>query len=93
MFFRPPYSPLVIDRFVLLFSLIVGELICITGISISTYTGTFTIAGPIISAVIGLKTSQIANRSAIYAIEPKAMNRVNTAYIVSVFIGQNVERA
>ena len=93
MFFGPPYSRLVIDRFVPLFSVIVGELICITGISIGTYTGTFTLAGPIIQAFmldVGLQTSQIANRSAIYAIEPKGRNRVNTAYMVSVFIGQIV---
>lgn len=93
MFFGPPYSRLVIDRFVPLFSVIIGEFICITGIAIGTYTGTFTIAGPIIQAFmidIGLQTSQIANRTAIYAIEPKARNRVNTAYMVSVFIGQIV---
>ncbi len=93
MFFGPPYSRLVIDRFVPLFSVIIGELICITGISIGTFTGTFTIAGPIIQAFmidIGMQTSQIANRTAIYAIEPKARNRVNTAYMVSVFIGQIV---
>ena len=93
MFVGPPYSRLVIDRFVPLFSVIVGELICITGISIGTYTGTFTIAGPIIQAFmldVGMQTSQIANRSAIYTIEPKARNRVNTAYMVSVFIGQIV---
>ena len=93
MFFGPPYSRLVIDRFVPLFSVIVGELICITGISIGTYTGTFTIAGPIIQAFmidVGMQTSQIANRSAIYSIEPKARNRVNTAFMVSVFIGQLV---
>ncbi|KAL9070374.1 MAG: hypothetical protein Q9161_004932 [Pseudevernia consocians] len=38
----------------------------------------------------GLQTTQIANRTAIYAIEPKARNRVNTAFMVSVFIGQIV---
>lgn len=93
MFFGPPYSRLVIDRFVPLLSVIIGELICITGIAIGTFTGTFTIAGPIIQAFmldIGIQTSQIANRTAIYAIEPKARNRVNTAYMVSVFIGQIV---
>ena len=93
MFFGPPYSRLVIDRFVPLFSVIVGELICITGISIGTFTGTFTIAGPIIQAFmldVGLQMSSIANRSAIYAIEPKARNRVNTAFMVSVFSGQIV---
>ena len=93
MLFGPPYSRLVIDRFVPLFSTIIGEIICIIGISIGTYTGTFTLAGPIIQAFmidVGLQTSQIANRTAIYAIEPKARNRVNTAYMVSVFIGQIV---
>lgn len=93
MCFGPPYSRLVIDRFVPLFSVIMGELICITGISIGTYTGTFTLAGPIIQAFMmdfGLQSTQIANRMAIYAIEPKARNRVNTAFMVSVFIGQIV---
>ena len=37
-----------------------------------------------------MQTSQISNRTAIYAIEPKARNRVNTAYMVSVFCGQLV---
>ncbi len=93
MCFGPPYSRFVIDRFVPLFSVINGELICITGISIGTYTGTFTLAGPVIQAFMtdfGLQTTQIANRTAIYAIEPKARNRVNTAFMVSVFIGQIV---
>ncbi|MCJ1417288.1 hypothetical protein MMC32_003630 [Xylographa parallela] len=91
MCFGPPYSRFIIDKFVPLFSVILGEFICITGIAIGTYTGTFTIAGPVIQAFaidLGLQTSQIANRSAIYAIAPKARNRVNTAYMVSVFCGQ-----
>ena len=93
MCFGPPYSRLVIDKIVPLYSVIFGEIICITGITIGTYTGTFTIAGPIIQAFmidLGLQTSQIANRTAIYAIEPKARNRVNTAYMLSVFCGQLV---
>ena len=91
MCFGPPYSRFIIDKFVPLFSVILGEFICITGIAIGTYTGTFAIAGPVIQAFaidLGLQTSQIANRSAIYAIAPKARNRVNTAYMVSVFCGQ-----
>ncbi|MCJ1282505.1 hypothetical protein MMC26_001828 [Xylographa opegraphella] len=91
MCFGPPYSRFIIDKFVPLFSVILGEVICIAGIAIGTYTGTFTIAGPVIQAFaidLGLQTSQIANRSAIYAIAPKARNRVNTAYMVSVFCGQ-----
>ncbi|MCJ1389110.1 hypothetical protein MMC18_001964 [Xylographa bjoerkii] len=91
MCFGPPYSRFIIDKFVPLFSVILGEFFCITGIAIGTYTGTFTVAGPVIQAFtidLGLQTSQIANRSAIYAIAPKARNRVNTAYMVSVFCGQ-----
>ena len=93
MCFGPPYSRLIIDKIVPLYSVIFGEFICITGIIIGTYTGTFTVAGSIIQAFmidLGLQTSQIANRTAIYAIEPKARNRVNTAYMVSVFCGQLV---
>lgn len=92
----PFYSKAIIDRFVPLFSVILGELMCLTGIIIGTYTGTFTVAGPIIEAFaidIGLQTSQIANRSAIYSIAPKARNRVNTAYMVSTFCGQLIGTA
>jgi predicted MFS family arabinose efflux permease len=91
MVFGPFYSKAIIDRFVPLFSVILGLLYCLTGVVIGTYIGKFTVAGPIIQAFaidLGLQTSQIANRSAIYAIEPKARNRVNTAYMVSVFSGQ-----
>jgi hypothetical protein len=66
------------------------------GTIIGTYTGTFTIAGPIINAFlidIGIQTSQIANRTAIFGIEPKARNRVNTAYMLCVFSGQLVGTA
>ncbi|KAI9751946.1 MAG: hypothetical protein M4579_005829 [Chaenotheca gracillima] len=91
MCFGPFYSRLVIDRFVPLFSVIMGEIFCLAGVAIGTYIGTFTVAGPVIQAFaidIGLQTSQIANRSSIYSIEPTARNRVNTAYMVSVFCGQ-----
>ena len=74
-----------------LFSVIIGEIICLTGIIIGTYTGKHSVAGPIIQAALldmGLQTSQIANRTAIYKTEPKKRNRVNTAYMVSVFCGQ-----
>ena len=87
----PPYSKAVIDRFVPLFSTILGECMCLVGVIIGTYTGTFTVAGPIIQAFaidIGLQTSQIANRAAIYTLEPKARNRLNTVYMVFVFSGQ-----
>lgn len=91
MVFGPFYSKAIIDRFVPLFSVILGLSYCLIGVSIGTYTGKFTVAGPIIQAFaidLGIQTSQIANRSAIYAIAPKGRNRVNTAYMLSVFCGQ-----
>ncbi|KAI9686840.1 MAG: hypothetical protein M1822_002593 [Bathelium mastoideum] len=96
MLLSPFYARQIIDRFVPLFSVVLGELLALIGICIGTYTGTFTVAGPIIQAFLldmGLQTSQIANRSAIYAIAPKARNRVNTAFMVCVFCGQLVGTA
>ncbi|KAL9130884.1 MAG: hypothetical protein Q9217_001034 [Psora testacea] len=92
----PFYSRLIIDRFVPMFSVILGLLFCLTGIAVGTFTGTFTIAGPIIQAFlldVGLQTSQIANRSSFFSIEPKARNRTNTAFMVSAFCGQLVGTA
>ncbi|TVY26876.1 putative transporter [Lachnellula hyalina] len=91
MCFGPFHSKAVIDRFVPLFSVILGLIYCLAGVIVGTFTGRITVAGPIIQAFamdIGIQTSQIANRSAIYSIEPRARNRVNTAFMVSVFCGQ-----
>ena len=96
MSFGPIYSRFVIDKFVPWFSVITGQILCLTGIVIGTYTVPHTVAGPVIEAFmidIGLQTSQIANRSAICNIAPKARNRVNTAFMVSVFVGQLVGTA
>ena len=89
----PFYARIVIDRFVPWFSVILGMGWCLIGISIGTYTGTFTVAGPIIQAFFndfGMQTAQIANRSSIFAVEPKGRNRVNTAFMVATFCGQLV---
>jgi len=89
----PVYARIVIDRFVPLFSVILGMGWCLLGISLGTYTGTFTVAGPILQAFLadfGMQTSQIANRSAIFTVEPKGRNRVNTAFMVATFCGQLV---
>lgn len=74
-----------------LLSVIIGEFICLIGVVVGTFIGRFSITGPIIQALcldIGLQTSQIANRTAIYRVEPKGRNRVNTAYMLCVFCGQ-----
>lgn len=89
--FGPLYSRLVLTKFVPLFSIIMGQLVTLTGVIIGTYIGTFSVAGPVIQAFaidLGLQVTQIANRTSIYIIAPKAQNRVNTAYTVSVFCGQ-----
>ncbi|KAG9961878.1 MFS general substrate transporter, partial [Aureobasidium melanogenum] len=96
MLIGPFWAKYVIDRFVPLFSVILGECWCMLGICIGTYTGRITIAGPVIQAFFndfGLQTAQIANRSAIYSIAPKARNRVNTAFMVATFCGQLVGTA
>lgn len=70
----PLYARLVIDRFVPLFSVVVGIGWGLLGITIGTYTGTITVAGPILQAFfadLGMQTSQIALRSSIYTVEPK----------------------
>jgi predicted MFS family arabinose efflux permease len=87
----PPISRVLIDRYTTLFSVFIGLTTILLGVCIGTYTGTITLAGSVIQSIvmdIGITTAQIANRSAIYAIAPKARNRVNTAYMVALFCGQ-----
>jgi len=87
----PIYARLVGDRLVPWYSSMFGQVFDLVGIVIGTFIGKFTVAGPVIQAVVtdlGVQVIQVANRSAIYSINPKARNRVNTAYMVSAFCGQ-----
>ena len=80
-----------VDRFVPLFSILIAEIVVLVTVVIGTFIGTFTVAGPIIAAVgidVGIQVSQVANRTAIFAINPKARNRTNTAYMAFAFAGQ-----
>jgi predicted MFS family arabinose efflux permease len=91
MTWGPIFARTVMEKHEPLFSILIGETICLGGVIIGTYTGIYTVTGPIIQAAcidIGLQTSQIANRTAIFGVEPKGRNRINTAYMVSVFCGQ-----
>lgn len=91
MTWGPIFARTVMEKREPLLSILIREAICLAGAIIGTYTGLHSVAGPVIQAVcidIGLQTSQIANRTAICGVEPKARNRVNTAYMVSVFCGQ-----
>lgn len=81
----------VIDRYVPSFSIILGQVIVLVVNIISTCIGAFSVAGPIVQAIgidIGTQTAQVANRTAIFSINPKARNRVNTAYMALAFAGQ-----
>lgn len=91
MILGPVFSHFIIDKFVAHLSVILSLVIMLIGISIGAYTGTFTIAGPIIQASLqdfGLQMAQITNRRTIYDFAPKARNRVNTTYMIGVFCGQ-----
>lgn len=87
----PLYAKCLIDRFVPLFSAVVGLVINLIGLIVGTYTGSFTVAGPIVTAFCldaAFQIVQIANRSAIYAVDPNGRNKVNTGFMVSSFFGQ-----
>ncbi|RKL14586.1 hypothetical protein BFJ68_g6142 [Fusarium oxysporum] len=80
-----------IDRYVPLLSTIGGQILALTGAIVGTFTGNFTVAGPVIQAIgidVGMQTAQVSNRAAIFSINPKARNRVNTAYMALAFAGQ-----
>ena len=87
----PLYARLFIDRCVPAMSVYVALAVDLIGVCIGTYIGTTTVAGPIIQALgldAGMQISQIANRSSIYAVEPKGRNRINTIFMVLTFLGQ-----
>jgi predicted MFS family arabinose efflux permease len=96
MLVSPVYARLVTDRFVPHFSVLFGLSCSLIGVCMGTYLGTFTVAGPVLQALLldfGNQTAQIANRSSIYSIEPKRRNGVNTAFMVSTFCGQLIGTA
>lgn len=89
----PLWSRLITDRFVPLFSVVLGLSFEFVGIVVGTFIGKFTLAGPIVQAITmdtGANFAHTANRSNVYNLDPKARNRVNTAYMVFCFAGQYV---
>ena len=74
-----------------LFSVIVGKRVNLVGIVVGTYTGTHNVAGPVIQAFMldaGMMIVQISNRMAIHGVEPQGRNRVNTAFVSVMYLGQ-----
>ncbi|KAJ5895075.1 hypothetical protein N7495_006766 [Penicillium taxi] len=91
MIMGPFFGRYVIDKFVVTVSLLICLTIVITGICIGTYTGTITAAGPVLQSALqdfGLQMSQVANRAAIYSIDPKSRSRLNTTFTFVSFCGQ-----
>ncbi|CAP61113.1 uncharacterized protein PODANS_3_810 [Podospora anserina S mat+] len=87
----PVYSRFVIDKVMPLVSALMGLGLELAGVIVGTFTGGFTVAGPVIQAItidLGSQFTQIGNRAAIYSLRPDAQNRVNTAYMVAAFSGQ-----
>ncbi|KAK4161530.1 major facilitator superfamily domain-containing protein [Cladorrhinum sp. PSN259] len=87
----PIYSRKVIDKIQPLISALIGLALEMTGVIVGTFTGKISVAGVVVQAVtidLGGQFTQIGNRAAIYDIQPRARNRVNTAYMVSAFCGQ-----
>lgn len=96
MLFGPLYARTVTDRFVPHLSVLVGLSCCAIAIALGTFIGKVHISGPVLQAFLldfGMQTAQIANRTAIYSIEPKRRNGVNTAFMVFTFCGQLVGTA
>ena len=97
----PLTSRLLVDRFHPLLSVLAGLPLVLAGVlagtlGVALHPGAASLAPPVVQAVAvdwGVQTAQIANRSAIYGLDPTARNRVNTAYTVAVFVGQLVGTA
>lgn len=87
----PVYAKYIIQPFAPTFSCLIGWVILLVGIVVGTYSGPYTVVGPIVQALsldAGFQICQVANRAAIHAIEPNGRNRVNTAFMLLSFLGQ-----
>ncbi|KAI0103946.1 major facilitator superfamily domain-containing protein [Nemania sp. FL0031] len=70
-------------------------LIALTGtlatVLFGTFVGTFSLAGPVVWALLGdlgVNTTIVANRMAISGVDPTAHNAVNSVYMIFTFAGQ-----
>lgn len=76
-----------------LFSVLVGTTTSLTGIVLGTFIGRHNIAGPVLQALLldaGLMIEQIANRMSLHPVAPDMRNRVNTAFVSMLYLGQLV---
>lgn len=74
----PIFARTFMEKHVPWLSVTMGQVIVLTGIIIGTYSGRISVGPVIIQGLfidVGLQTSQIGNRTAIYGVEPRARNR------------------
>lgn len=81
----------IIDRWLPLFSVILGSIVVLIGQIVGTYAGKANVAAPILQAWLidmGIATAHVANRAGVYQLDEKSRNRINSVYMLAVFIGQ-----
>lgn len=93
IFLAPLIGRHLIDRFSPSLGLLLGLVCVLTGQLVGTFVGLHSVAGPVIQAFLvdlGIQASQVSNRTAIYKLDASARNRINSIYMLGVFIGQVV---
>lgn len=76
-----------------LYSVFIGITLSLVGVVVGTFVGVHNVAGPVIEAVLldaGLIVLFVAARINIEGIEPGSSNRVNTAFMTVMHLGQLV---
>ncbi|KAI1750293.1 major facilitator superfamily domain-containing protein [Xylaria castorea] len=72
-------------------TVMVGILTTLAAVLVGTFVGTFSLAGPVLWALLGdlgVNTTIVANRMAIAHVDPTAHNAVNSVYMIFTFAGQ-----
>ncbi|KAI0197832.1 major facilitator superfamily domain-containing protein [Astrocystis sublimbata] len=72
-------------------TMLIGISMTLTAVLLGTFVGTFSLAGPIVWALVGdlgVNTTIVANRMAIAHVDPTAHNAVNSVYMIFTFAGQ-----
>ncbi|RPB11627.1 MFS general substrate transporter [Morchella conica CCBAS932] len=96
IFLAPLVGRFVIDRHTPSLGLLLGLLVVLAGQVVGCFGGLYSVAAPVLQAFLvdlGIQTTQVSNRTAIYRLDAGARNRVNSVYMLGVFFGQVVGTA
>ncbi|KAI0870842.1 major facilitator superfamily domain-containing protein [Hypoxylon argillaceum] len=91
VFLNAAVSRLLISRVHSHGTLLVALPLTLATVLFGTFVGTFSLAGPIVWALLGdlgVNTTIVANRMAIAGVDPSAHNAVNAVYMIFTFAGQ-----